>query len=77
MLKYRINEHLVNMTENQKREALKEIQQLLGIKRSRLNMIRRARIDDPVNITADQLRKLADFFSVCMEEMLNYQPAEN
>jgi transcriptional regulator with XRE-family HTH domain len=77
MYKYKINELLASLTREQKREALREIKELLGISLSRLNLIRSAKFGQPVNISVEQLRKLADYFSIEMEEMLNYQPAEN
>lgn len=77
MYKYKINELLASLTREQKREALREIKELLDISLSRLNLIRAAKFGQPVNISVEQLRKLADYFSIEMEEMLNYRPAEN
>jgi transcriptional regulator with XRE-family HTH domain len=71
MLKFRINILLGELHPTQRRIVLVDLEQVLKVSRTRLNRIRNAKTNEPVNLKDWQLHGLASYFKVPMEEILN------
>lgn len=70
MLKFTINVHLGKLQPDQKRVAIKELEDLLKINNRRFYVIRNAKLDSNVHLKDWQLKIVADYFQIPMENVL-------
>lgn len=70
MLKFTLNVQLGKLHPSQKRVVIKELQAILNCSYDRLTKIRNAKIEDNVSLKDWQLKAVADFFQIPMEDVL-------